>query len=45
MMMKFIKKIIRIFKMKKKIDKLFEIITKRVDFVNLNIKVNFLKVF
>lgn len=31
MMMKFIKKFIRIFKMKKKIDKLFEIITKRVD--------------
>ena len=41
--MKFIKKIIRIFKMKKKIDKLFEIITKRVDFVNLTIKVKFFK--
>ena len=27
--------------MKKKIDKLFEIITKRVDFVNLTIKVKF----
>ena len=45
MMMKFIKKIIRIFKMKKKIDKLFEIITKRVDFVNLTIKVKFFKGF
>lgn len=43
--MKFIKKIIRIFKMKKKIDKLFEIITKRVDFVNLTIKVKFFKGF
>lgn len=31
--------------MKKKIDKLFEIITKRVDFVNLTIKVKFLKGF
>ena len=45
MMMKFIKKIIRIFKMKKKIDKLFEIITKRVDFVNLTIKVKNFKGF
>lgn len=45
MMMKFIKKIIRIFKMKKKIDKLFEIITKRVDFVNLTIKVKLFKGF
>lgn len=44
-MMKFIKKFIRIFKMKKKIDKLFEIITKRVDFVNLAIKVKFFKGF
>lgn len=43
--MKFIKKIIRIFKMKKKIDKLFEIITKRVDFVNLTIKVKLFKGF
>lgn len=31
--------------MKKKIDKLFEIITKRVDFVNLAIKVKFFKGF
>ena len=31
--------------MKKKIDKLFEIITKRVDFVNLTIKVKFFKGF
>lgn len=31
--------------MKKKIDKLFEIITKRVDFVNLIIKVKFFKGF
>ena len=31
--------------MKKKIDKLFEIITKRVDFFNLTIKVKFFKGF
>lgn len=31
--------------MKKKIDKLFEIITKRVDFVNLTIKVKLFKGF
>lgn len=31
--------------MKKKIDKLFEIITKRVDFANLTIKVKFFKGF
>ncbi len=31
--------------MKKKIDKLFEIITKRADFVNLTIKVKFFKGF
>lgn len=31
--------------MKKKIDKLFEIITKRVDFVNLTIKAKFFKGF
>ena len=31
--------------MKKKIDKLFEIITKSVDFVNLTIKVKFFKGF
>ena len=31
--------------MKKKIDKLFEIITKRVDFVNLTIKVKFFEGF
>ena len=31
--------------MKKKIDKLFEIITKRVDFVNLTIKEKFFKGF
>lgn len=31
--------------MKKKIDKLFEIITKRVDFVNLTIKVKVFKGF
>ena len=31
--------------MKKKIDKLFEIIIKRVDFVNLTIKVKFFKGF
>lgn len=45
MMMKFINKIIRIIKMKRKINRLFEIITERTDFVNLTFKVKFFKGF
>lgn len=38
-------KIIRIIKMKIKIKRLFEVITKRVDFVNLDVKINIFKGF
>lgn len=45
MMKGLINKIIRIIKMKIKIKKLFEVITKRVDFVNLDVKINIFKGF
>ena len=45
MMKGLINKIIRIIKMKIKIKRLFEVITKRVDFVNLDVKINIFKGF
>ena len=45
MMKCLINKIIRIIKMKIKIKRLFEVITKRVDFVNLDVKINIFKGF
>ncbi len=45
MMKGLINKIIRIIKMKIKIKRLFEVITKRVDFVNLDAKINIFKGF
>ena len=45
MMIKFVKKIIRIVKMKRVINRLFEAVTERADFVNLAVKIKRFKGF